>query len=164
MDLNIIDAGVELTLGNGSTINIEEQFVLNTSSNLVEISENGFEYIKIHGHDPNGNLINGEYAYSSYIVLGSDEDNFLIANQPSDAEDNDDVFVKAGLGNDTIQVNANNAMIEGGQGDDIAKIATSGNKSIFKMFLRVIAGVLLEAPTLILVMLCIWSGCAVRYR
>ena len=44
LGLNIIDAGVELTLGNGSTINIEEQFVLNTSSNLVEISENGFIY------------------------------------------------------------------------------------------------------------------------
>ena len=56
-------------------------------------------------------------------------------------------------------------MIEGGQGDDIIKIAaTSGNKSIFGDVFEGDSGGVVEAPTPILVMLCIWSGCAVRYR
>ena len=132
MDVGFVDGKVQLTIGNGSKITIDEQFVTNPQTGKVELSENGFEYIKTYGHDANGNALAGEYAYASYFVLGSEEDNLLIANQPSDAEDNDEVFIMAGDGADIIEGNASNLMIEGGRGDDVIRIAaTSGNKSVF---------------------------------
>ena len=132
MDVGFVDGKVQLTIGNGSKITIDEQFVTNPQTGKVELSENGFEYIKTYGHDANGNALAGEYAYASYFVLGSEEDNLLVANQPSDAEDNDEVFIMAGDGADIIEGNASNLMIEGGRGDDLIRIAaTSGNKSVF---------------------------------
>ena len=132
MDVGFVDGKVQLTIGNGSKITIDEQFVTNPQTGKVELSENGFEHIKTYGHDANGNALAGEYAYASYFVLGSEEDNLLVANQPSDAEDNDEVFIMAGDGADIIEGNASNLMIEGGRGDDLIRIAaTSGNKSVF---------------------------------
>ena len=132
MDVGFVDGKVQLTIGNGSAITIDEQFVMNSQTGKVELSENGFEYIKTYGYDANGNALAGEYAYASYFVLGSEEDNLLIANQPSDAEANDEVFIMAGDGADIIEGNASNLMIEGGRGDDLIRIAaTSGNKSVF---------------------------------
>ena len=132
MDVGFVDDKVQLTIGNGSKITIDEQFVMNPQTGKVELSENGFEYIKTYGHDANGNALEGEYAYASYFVLGSEEDNLLVANQPSDAEANDEVFIMAGDGADIIEGNANNLMVEGGRGDDVIRIAaTSGNKSVF---------------------------------
>ena len=132
MDVGFVDGKVQLTIGNGSKITIDEQFVTNPQTAKVELSENGFEYIKTYGHDANGNALAGEYGYASYFVLGSEEDNLLVANQPSDAEANDEVFIMAGDGADIIEGNASNLMIEGGRGDDVIRIAaTSGNKSVF---------------------------------
>ncbi len=95
IDVDIVDGKVEVTTGNGSTITIDEQHSLNTQTGLVEISDKGFEYIKIDGYDDQGLLHEGEDAYSTYIVLGSNDANYLVASQPDDAEDNDEVYVGA---------------------------------------------------------------------
>ena len=131
-EMDIIDGQVQLILNNGSTITIDEQHSLNTQTGLVEISDKGFEYIKIDGYDDQGLLHEGEDAYSTYMVLGSNDANYLVASQPDDAESNDEVYVGAGDGADIIEASAYNAIIEGGKGDDTIRIsATSGKKFVF---------------------------------
>ena len=99
---------------------------------LYEISDEGFQFIKIDGHDPDGNLLLGDFAYSTYMVIGSNEDNYLVASQPEEAKSNDEVYVGGGDGSDIIDVSANKAYIEAGEGDDIINVSVdAGNITIF---------------------------------
>ena len=81
IEMDIVEGQLELYLNNGSTIKIEQQHSLNDDG-LYEISDEGFQFIKIDGHDPDGNLLLGDFAYSTYMVIGSNEDNYLVASQP----------------------------------------------------------------------------------
>ena len=71
-----------------------------------------------------------------FSIIGSNEANYLLASQPSEASGNDEVYVWSGDGADIIEGEANNLMIEGqGRGDDLIRIAaTSGSKSVFGDF------------------------------
>ena len=86
--------GMVLTNGNnGNVINIEGQHVLNEETGLVEIADTGVQFIKIYGHDTDGNLQD----YATYFVAGNDEANYLFAGQPDDAEEQDEVYVMVEL-------------------------------------------------------------------
>jgi Ca2+-binding RTX toxin-like protein len=123
------NGGMTITNGDsGNVINIEGQHVLNEETGLVEIADTGFQFIKIYGHDTDGNFED----YATYIVAGNDEANYLFAGQPDDAEEQDEVYVYGGAGSDTIDVSAANAVVEGGIGDDVIYIdAVGGEKLVF---------------------------------
>ena len=98
-------------------ITIDEQFVTNPQTGKVD-------YLRtvIYKHTDMMLTMLCEYGYASYCLRL--EDNLLVANQPSDAEDNDEVFIMAGDGADIIE-GMPAMMIEGGRGDDLIRIAAT---------------------------------------
>ncbi|MDA9022977.1 putative Ig domain-containing protein, partial [Alphaproteobacteria bacterium] len=123
------DGGTTITNGESdNVIQIEGQHFLNEDTGLVEIADTGFQFIKFYGHSSDGVIQD----YATYVVVGNDDANYLIANQPDDAEEQDEVFVFSGAGSDVIEVNAANGIVEGGLGDDVIYInAVAGDKMVF---------------------------------
>jgi Ca2+-binding RTX toxin-like protein len=123
------DGGTTITNGESeNVIQIEGQHFLNGDTGLVEIADTGFQFIKFYGHSSDGVIQD----YATYVVVGNDDANYLIANQPDDAEEQDEVFVFSGAGSDVIEVNAANGIVEGGLGDDVIYInAVAGDKMVF---------------------------------
>ena len=125
-----VDGKLEIYSSNGATVVVDNQWSLNTETGLVEISDTGFQYIKTEGL-----FEGGDDGRSTFSIIGSNEANYLLASQPSEASGNDEVYVWSGDGADIIEGEANNLMIEGGRGDDLIRIAaTSGSKSVFGDF------------------------------